>query len=99
MPEKILISDGDIIDIIIDWILEEAEIHVLGDVVGPGDRVEGDLPFEEQLEAITTNPEVREAVAKRMSEAQARGRAFPMPTAREISAARERALARQRRGD
>ncbi len=70
MPEEI-VSVGDLIDIIVDWILEEAEIH---DFVDLGDRGElGDYPvFEQQLEAIATNQEVREAVAKRMSEAQAR---------------------------
>lgn len=96
MPEKEIVSDGDLIDIIVDWILEEAEIHDLGELV-PLDRVdEGDLPvIERELEAIATNEEVREAVAKRMSAAQAEGRAFPLPTARQLGAARERALARR----
>jgi hypothetical protein len=98
MPEEI-ISDGDIIDIIVDWILEEAEIHDFGDVVDLGDRgdIVGDLPFEEQLEVLSVSPVVVEAVTKRMNEAQAQGRAFPLPTARQIASARERALARQQR--
>ncbi len=100
MPDEV-ISDGDIIDIIVDWILEEAEIHDYGDVVDFGDRGDigdiGDLPFEQQLDAVSTSPVVQEALARRMSEAQAEGRAFPLPTAREIASARERALARQRR--
>jgi hypothetical protein len=98
MPEEI-VSVGDLIDIIVDWILDEAEIHDFVDLGDLGDRGEvGDYPvFEQQLEAIATNQEVREAVAKRMSEAQAHGRAFPLPTAREVAAARERALARRRR--
>ncbi len=97
MPEEV-ISDGDIIDIIVDWILEEAEIHDYGDVVDFGDRGDiGDLPFEQQLDAVSTSAVVQEAVAKRMSEAQAEGRAFPLPTAREIASARERVLARRHR--
>jgi hypothetical protein len=98
MPEEI-VSVGDLIDIIVDWILEEAEIHDFGELGDLGDRVDvGDYPvFEQQLEVIATSEKVREAVAKRMSEAQAHGRAFPLPTAREVAAARERALARRQR--
>jgi len=95
MPEEI-VSDGDIIDIVVDLVLEGLEIHDYGDLVDVGDRVDvGDLPFDQQLEALSTNPVVREAAARRISEAQAEGRAFPLPTARDIAAARERARARQ----
>jgi hypothetical protein len=82
-------SRGDLIfnvEVIIDWL----EIHV-GDIIG-------DIPFDQQLETILTNEEVRAVVAERVKEAQAKGRAFPMPSARELAAARERALARRQRG-
>lgn len=81
---------GDLIfnlDVILDWL----EIHV-------GEIVVGDLPFDEQVDAILTNQEVRDVVAKRVAEAQAQGRAFPFPTARELADARERALAREQQG-
>ena len=42
---------------------------------------------------MSTSPVVQEALARRMSEAQAEGRAFPLPTAREIARhASERSL-------
>ena len=68
---------------ILDWL----EVHI-------GEIVIGDIPVDQQLDTILTNEEVREAVAAKMAEAQAQGRALPMPTARELAAARERALAR-----
>jgi hypothetical protein len=71
------------LDVILDWL----EIHI-------GEIVVGDIPVDRQLEIILTNEEVREVVAAKMAEAQAEGRALPMPTARELAAARERALAR-----
>lgn len=94
MPDFDLV-DGDIV---LDIILELLDIH--WDYIG--ERVEiidGDLPFDvERLEVIITNPEVREIVAARVRDAQAAGRAFPLPSGQELAAARERQLARRQGG-
>ena len=71
---------------ILDWL----EVHV-GDIIG-------DIPFDQQLETLLTNDEVRAVVAERIDRAQAEGKAFPLPSARELAAARERALARRQKG-
>ncbi len=85
-PHGEIISHGDIINL--DIILEFLEIHAFGDIPT------GDLPFDEFVDAVMTNEAVREAAARKIAEAQAQGRAFPLPSAREIADARERALAR-----
>jgi hypothetical protein len=97
MPEEeFIVSADEVLDIILDTL----EIH--WDVIN-GDRVdldivEGDLPFTgERIEAVITNPEVREIFNRRIAEAQAEGREFPLPSGRELAAARERALARRER--
>ena len=83
-------SHGDIIhDIVnLDIVLDFLDIHDFGDIPV------GDLPFAELVDTVMTNEAVREAAAARIAEAQAEGRAFPLPSAREIANARERALAR-----
>ena len=83
-------SHGDhIFDLVnLDIVLEFLEVRELGDIPV------GDLPFEELVDRVMTDEAVREAVAKRVSEAQAQGLAFPLPSAREIAGAREAALAR-----
>ena len=86
-PHGEIISHGDIINL--DIILEFLEIHAFGDI-----PTTGDLPFDEFVDAVMTDEAVRETAARRIAEAQAQGRAFPLPSAREIADARERALAR-----
>jgi hypothetical protein len=83
-------SHGELIhDIVnLDIILDFLDIDDFGDIPV------GDLPFDEFVDRVMTDEAVREAAAKRISEAQAQGRAFPLPSAREIANARERALAR-----
>jgi hypothetical protein len=95
MPED-LPTDIDI-DFVVDLILEYLEIHLEFNNEIRNDIVDGDLPFTERLEVIASDPTVREVVARRVAEAQAAGRAFPLPTAQDLAAARERQLARQRR--
>jgi hypothetical protein len=90
------------IDIVLDIILDLLDIvwdrEIVGVIVGERGEV-GDLPpfNEEYLEVVIKNPEVREVVARRVREAQAEGRAFPLPSGPELAAARERQLARRRR--
>jgi hypothetical protein len=68
--------------------------HERGEIVGPIVG-EGDLPFDERLDDVLKNPAVQESIAQKVSDAQAAGRAIPMPSAREFAAARDRHLARR----
>jgi hypothetical protein len=83
-------SHGELIhDIVnLDIVLDFLDVREFGDIPV------GDLPFEELVDTVMTNEAVRETAARRIAEAQAQGRAFPLPSAREIASARERALAR-----
>lgn len=83
-------SHGDLIhDIVnLDIVLDFLEVREFGDIPV------GDLPFDQLLDKVMTDEGVRETVSKRVAEAQAQGRALPLPSAREIANARERALAR-----
>ena len=94
MPEEeISVVDPDFV---VDLILEFLEIHIeiSPDIPPVGDIVEGDLPFVDRLEVLATSVEVRDTVARKVSEAQAAGNAFPLPNAQDLAAARERRLAR-----
>jgi hypothetical protein len=93
MPEIEPIVDADYV---VDLILEFLEIHVeISREIPPvGEIIDGDRPFVERLEVLATNTEVREAVARKVSVAQAAGNAFPLPSAQDLAAARERRLAR-----
>ena len=95
MPEEeFIISADEVLDIILD-VLEIHWDRIEGDRV---DVVEGDLPFTvETVDAVITNPEVREIFNRRIAEAQAEGREFALPSGPELAAARERALARRER--
>jgi hypothetical protein len=81
-------------DFVIDLILELLEIHP--DIVS-AEIGHGDIPFLERLDALATDPATRETVSRRVAEAQAAGRAFPLATAKDLAAARERQLAHQKR--
>ncbi|HXO08356.1 MAG TPA: hypothetical protein VN880_09995 [Solirubrobacteraceae bacterium] len=83
-------SHGELIhDIVsLDIVLDFLEVREFGDIPV------GDLPFDKFVDTVVTNEAVRETVAKRVAEAQAKGRAFPLPSAREIANSRERALKR-----
>jgi hypothetical protein len=85
-PRGEIILHADIINL--DIILDFLEVHEFGDIPV------GDLPFDRFVDTVITNEAVRETVAKRVAEAQAKGRAFPLPSAREIVNARERAVVR-----
>jgi hypothetical protein len=83
-------SHGELIhDIVsLDIVLDFLEVREFGDIPV------GDLPFDKFVDTVITNEAVRETVAKRVAGAQAKGRAFPLPSAREIANSRERALKR-----
>jgi hypothetical protein len=87
------------VDVVLDIILDILDIvwDIPRDIPPVTDI--GDLPpfTDEYLEVIIKNDEVREIVAKRAREAQAQGRAFPLPSGPELAAARERQLARRQR--
>jgi hypothetical protein len=85
-PHGEIVFHGDLVNL--DIILDFLDIHDFGDIPT------GDLPFDQFVDTVMTNEGVREAAAKRIAEAQAQGRAFPLPSAREIANARERALTR-----
>jgi hypothetical protein len=93
MPEKDVIDA----DIILDLICELLEIHDFPTTDLGNDIIDGELPFIERVDVIATNPQTRELVAQRVAEAQAAGRAFPLPTVQDLAAARERQLARKQR--
>lgn len=89
MPEELIDYD-----FVIDLILELLEIHP--DIVS-AEIGHGDIPFLERLDVLATDQATRDTVSRRMTEAQAAGRAFPLATAKDLAAARERQLARQQR--
>lgn len=94
MPEPELIDIDIVLDIILDLLDIVWDREIVGVIVG--ERADDFPQFsEEYLEVVIKNPEVREIVANRVREAQAEGRAFPLPSGPELAAARERQLARR----
>ena len=101
---------GDIVDIIgnIVWditvhvLIETISPMIIVDDFLGGETREaladlglGELdPSLESLQALAANPAARELFAKRMIEAQKQGKAFPLPSARELIEYRDRYLRR-----
>jgi hypothetical protein len=94
MPEEDIFTVDP--DFVVDLILEFLEIHVeISHEIPPvNEIVDGDRVFVERLEVLATSAEVRGTIARKVSEAQAAGNAFPLPNAQDLAAARERRLAR-----
>lgn len=87
-----------VLDVIWD-ITKEVIIHLGLDLLEVGRLRDGeDILATDDVTVILNNPQVRELIELRVREAQLQGRVFPLPSARQLAAARERELARQRRG-
>lgn len=86
-----------VLDVIWD-ITKDIVIHLVLDLLEVGRLRDGeDILATDDVKVILNNPDVRELIEMRVREAQLQGRVFPLPSARQLAAARDRELARQRR--
>ncbi len=87
ITREVIVNIG--FDIVLEVILGRETRRALADL-GLGELD----PGLEGLEALAANPAARELFAKRMIEARKQGKAFPLPSARELIEYRDRYLKR-----
>ncbi len=87
ITKEVIVHVG--VEIILEVILGRETRQALADL-GLGELD----PGLEGLEALAANPAARELFAKRMIEARKQGKAFPLPSARELIEYRDRYLKR-----